>query len=74
MKRYSLNLGQQIDYQHPYPERTAVKAGPGMFSDYTYQVWSNRKAMARSIRMQQKREPRQGDWRPLVPLGDGEGY
>jgi hypothetical protein len=42
--------------------------------DLIYQVWSNRAAMARTIRMQQKREPRPDDWRPVVALKDGEGY
>lgn len=71
MKTYTLSAGQSIGYQHPAPERTALKV---VSWDYRYQVWPNRESMARSIRMQQKREHRQGDWKPLVKLSDGEGY
>ena len=74
MQRYSLSLGQSIGYKHPHPERTARRAGYGMFADSVYQVWSNRKAMARSIRMQQDRGPGHNDWHALVKLSDGEGY
>lgn len=74
MTKYSLSLGQSIGYAHPHPERTARRASSAMFGDDLYQVWSNREAMARSIRMQQRRALRSGDWRPLVPLTDGEGY
>ena len=74
MKKYSLSLGQSIGYDHPHPERTAVRQGHGAFADSVYQIWTNRKAMARSIRMQQRRERRNQDWRPLVKLTDGEGY
>lgn len=73
MKTYTLNLGQSIGYKHPAPDRTAChRAADGW--DTFYQVWSNRKAMARSVRMQQKREPNFRDWRPLVALGDAEGH
>jgi hypothetical protein len=71
MKTYTLSLGQSINYQHPAPERTAMQP---LGWDYRYQVWPNRESMARSIRMQQKREPRQKDWKALVKLSDGEGY
>ncbi len=74
MKTYSLCLGQSINYPHPHPERTAKRSGAGIFSDDVYKVWPSRKAMALTIRMQQKREPRPGDWRPLVKLADGEGF
>ena len=74
MKKYSLSLGQAMDYKHPHPERTARRSGYGTFADNVYQVWSNRKAMARSIRMQQRRAPGNNDWHALVKLTDGEGY
>ena len=74
MKTYLLCLGQEIGYGHQHPERTAKKAGRGIFSDDTFQVWPNRKAMAKSIRMQQKRAPHNQDWKPLVKLTDTEGY
>ena len=42
--------------------------------DVTYQVWPNRASMARTIRMQERREHRQDDWRACVKLSAGEGY
>ena len=75
MKRYSLCLGQQIDYQHPHPDRTAKRRGNGIFDDDVFQVWTNRKAMARSIRMQERSDgPSYQHWQPLVKLTDGEGH
>ena len=74
MKHYTLSLGQSIGYRHQAPERTAYKLGYGTFPDNIYQVWSNREAMARSIRMQQRRERTGHDWQALVKLSDGEGY
>ena len=74
MKRYKLTFGDSIRYRHPHPERTARKtAGDGW--DIIYQVWNSRKAMALSIRMQEKRGIfNTNGWRALVSLRDGEGY
>ena len=74
MKKYSLPAGRAQDYPHPAPERTAQKAARGIFDEDIYQVWSNRAAMAKSVRMQERRAPRFDDWRPLVPLEIPEGY
>lgn len=74
MKSYSLSFGQSIGYKHPAPERTAKRMGSRLGDPDTFQVWTNRVAMARSIRMQQNRAPKSSDWRPLVPLSDGEGF
>lgn len=74
MQRYSMPMGRTVGFNHPHPERTAFHSGTGIFSDVFFQVWPNRKSMARSIRMQQRRAHRNEDWRPLVALGDGEGY
>jgi len=76
MKRYTLTGAQADTYKHEHPDRTARKrASPGVLDlDVTFQVWPSRKAMARSIRMQQQREWRPDDWRAVVPLKDGEGY
>jgi len=74
VKTYKLCLGQSIGYDHPAKEKTAVKSGYGMFGDDIYQVWPSRESMAKAVRRQQKREHRQQDWRPLVPLTDGEGW
>ncbi|MDF1551966.1 MAG: hypothetical protein P1P84_02835 [Deferrisomatales bacterium] len=75
MGTYTLPLGRIAEHEHPHPERTARKlASSGIFADYLFRVWPNRKAMATTIRMQQRRAPRMDDWRPIVPLTDGEGY
>ena len=74
MKHYSLSLGQSIGYVHPYPERTAYRNGRDIFADRYYQVWTNRAAMAQSIRMQQRRASESTDWHAVVKLTDGEGY
>jgi hypothetical protein len=79
MRSYTLSFGASIGYAHPQPDRTAYRESTAglnsaSYGDRTYRVWSNRAAMARSIRMQERREPRMGDWRPIVKLSDGEGY
>ena len=75
MKKYTLSAAAAIGFKHLHPERTASKSHRGLLDfDLTFQVWPSRESMARSIRMQQRREPRNGDWRPVVPLSDGEGY
>ena len=74
MKTYSCPMGRRADYPHPAPERTAYRVSAHLGTDDFYQVWSNRAAMAWSIRMQQRREPRTGDWCPMVKLRETEGY
>jgi len=73
MKRYTCPLGRRSDYPHPAPERTAYRVS-ACLADDCYQVWPNRPSMARSVRMQQTREHRTGDWVPMVKLSDVEGY
>jgi hypothetical protein len=53
--------------------RAAVRHGHRIGDDSTLQIWNCRKAMARTIRMQEKSAPR-SDWSPVVKLSDGEGY
>jgi hypothetical protein len=72
-KRYSMPFARTIGYQHEHPERTASRTGPGMFANTTFQVWTNRAAMARSIRMQERRAPSPTDWRALIALTPLEG-
>jgi hypothetical protein len=58
-----------------HAERTAFRNSPGFLNfDIYLQVWPNRASMARSIRMQEKREHQNLDWSAVVPLGLGEGY
>ena len=74
MKTYIVPLGRLSEVKHDAPERTAMKVGAGMFPDCIFGVFPNRAAMARCIRMQQKREHMRGDWQAVIPLSDGEGY
>lgn len=74
MKRYRLSFAAAMDHAPEHPERTARKSGSGIDFDVTFQVWPNRASLAKSIRMQQKRENRADDWRACVKLTDGEGY
>jgi hypothetical protein len=54
-------------------QRAAVKHGRGVGDDSVIQVWNHRKAMAKTIRIQEHSSPR-SEWIPVVKLGDGEGY
>lgn len=74
MTRYTMPWAVALQHVPKNPERTARKEGSGMNFDVTFQVWPNRASMAKSIRMQQKREAHSTDWRPIVKLTDGEGY
>lgn len=73
MKKYTLSLGQSLTHKPEHPERTASR---WMECDVQYQVWPSRQALAKSVRMQQKRSSGQHrlDWRPCVALSDGEGF
>jgi len=75
MKRYTLSGAQAFEHKPDYPERTARRNAAGTLNfDVVFQVWPNRASMARTIRMQQRRALHPTDWRPCVPLTDGEGY
>ena len=63
MKRYILSGADSFHHVPEHPERTARKNGFGMNFDVTYQVWTSRAAMLKTIAMQEKREPRQDDWK-----------
>lgn len=77
MKRYTLTAAQSFDKANiRHPQRSATKRATGNPMDFDVIVgeWTNRAAMARTIRMQERRERRPDDWRPVVALSDGEGY
>lgn len=75
MKTYTLSFAAAAAHTPEHPERTAKRdAAGGCNFDVVFKVWPARVAMARAIRMQQRRERRWSDWRPCVPLTDGEGY
>ena len=74
MKQYSMSFSNSTEHTPEHAERTAKRNASGSSFDVIFQVWPNRQSMAKSIRMQQKREHRQTDWRACVPLSDGEGF
>jgi hypothetical protein len=75
MKRYHAPLGRCAEIKHEHPERTASRnAGPSWDAEIEFQVWPNRAAMARTVRMQERRASDWRDWRPLVKLEITEGY
>lgn len=71
MKTYTMSFAAANEHTPKHPERTAKKT---FGWDIMFQVWPNRASMARSIRMQEKREHRMDDWKAVVKLSDGEGY
>lgn len=74
MKTYTCPAGRVSELQHEHPERTAYRNASGpMNFDVVFQVWPNRPAMARSIRMQERAGTR-NPWRAVVKLGTGEGH
>ncbi len=74
MRKYESCPGRMNEVEHPAPDRTAYKSIGTFGETVIFQVWSNRQAMARSIRMQERRERHSDDWKALVRLSDGEGY
>lgn len=71
MKKYTLSFADSISHKPEHPDRTAMRS---LQWDVLYNVWPARAAMARTIRMQQKREHKASDWRACVKLQDHEGY
>ena len=74
MKRYTMTFAAAMEHTPEHPERTARKSGTGLNFDVVFQVWPNRSSMAKSIRMQERREHRPDDWRAVVKLRETEGY
>ena len=75
MKTYTLSAANAFTHKPEHPERTARRSGVGHLNfDVVFKVWNAREPMARTIRMQERRESRQTDWRACVKLTDGEGY
>lgn len=75
--RSDVPIGRSAEYEAtlPNPDRTARRFGsPRWDSDLTYREWPNRASMARSIRMQQRRESHSTDWQAVVALRDIEGF
>jgi hypothetical protein len=69
MKKTIKSFADSLTFTPLFPERTAKRAS-GDF-DVLFQIWSNRKAMARSIRMQESGDTK-NRWIPCMPLSAGE--
>ncbi len=68
MKRYTLSAADSFTHRPEHPERTARRNCRGVLNfDVMYQVWPNRAAMLKTISLQDKRESRPDDWRPVQP-------
>ncbi len=75
MKRYRMSAAAADTHRPEHPERTAKRyPGIGLDFDAEFQVWPNRAAMARSIRMQEQGPHSRKHWKACIPLGPTEGY
>lgn len=74
MKTIRLPLGRQMDHTPKHPERTARRVCGFSFDLYVeFREWTNRKAMARTIRLQEFAASRE-QWHAIIPLETTEGY
>lgn len=74
-KTYTMSACAANEHKPEHADRTARRCHNGTLDfDVTFQVWPNRQSMARSIRMQEKREYQRTDWKACQPLTPGEGY
>jgi hypothetical protein len=71
METYVMSFASSISHIPKHPERTATRRQNW---NIVYQEWPNRKAMAKTIRVQEKRAAHHSDWMPCVKLEDIEGY
>lgn len=75
MRRYTLSFADSVKHTPAFPERTAKRnAGTGMNFDVVFQVWTNRAAMAKSIRIQEQGPPDHYNWTACVKLNNTEGF
>lgn len=68
MKKYSLTFADAITHKPANPERTARRSSSAgihsaSFGNVSFQVWTSRAAMLKTIEMQERRESRPDDWR-----------
>ncbi len=71
MKTITMSFCASLSYKPEFPERTAKRS---LSDDVTFKVWPHRKALALTIRMQEKGAPSRMNWIACIPLTDGEGY
>jgi len=75
MKRYTLSFANSLKHVPAFSERTAKRnAGTGFDFDVVFQVWTNRAAMAKTIRMQEQAPPDHYNWTACVALTGNECY
>ena len=67
MKRYTMSFAAACEHNPEHPERTAKRA---VGWDVEFGVWTSRAAMLTTIRMQERRAYRQGDWKACVKGGE----
>ncbi len=71
MKRHFAPFGRMPEYLATLTEeqrqRTAVKAGRNIGDNDTAQTWTNRPAMVKTIRLQERSAPC-SEWHPVIPL------
>jgi len=65
MKRYTMSFAAACEHRPEHLERTARKDSG---DDVCFAVWTSRAAMVQTVRMQERRASRAGDWRPCVAL------
>ena len=64
MKKYTLSFADAINHTPDHPERTARRNGTGVLDfDVRFQVWNSRAAMLKTIEMQERGNPRPGQWK-----------
>jgi hypothetical protein len=63
VKTYTMSAAAAFSHVPEHPERTARRFHGGMDFDVTFQVWTSRAAMLKTIQMQEKREQRSTDWK-----------
>lgn len=50
----------------PHPDRTGYKRSGIVGENVTAKVWPSRAALLQTLEMQDKRESRADDWRPMI--------
>ena len=69
MKKIIKSFADSLSYRPEFPERTSKKVYDSW--DTVFQTWTNREAMARSIRMQEMGDTK-NKWIAIQPLSDAD--
>lgn len=57
-------LGRMAEHKPAHPERTAYRAGAGVFSDYEVKTWTSEGAMREACRMSDTGKLGSRPWKP----------